>query len=130
MPHNADTLEMIIHFSEVLVAKIDDNVKISLETLNLIPIISLVKGDECEKNAEKFMSSKEQKTPEGRSRKKLSRISARRVLRQLNQTILVEQVIRAMANCESGSSACRSPDSRTRHRVAYQSGNGKPAPSY
>ncbi len=26
--HNADTLEMIIHFSEVLVAKIDDNVKV------------------------------------------------------------------------------------------------------
>ncbi|AHV23319.1 Heat shock protein GrpE [Salmonella enterica subsp. enterica serovar Enteritidis str. EC20110353] len=33
---------MIIHFSEVLVAKIDDNVSTSLETLNLIPIISEV----------------------------------------------------------------------------------------
>ncbi|EAB2798407.1 molecular chaperone GrpE [Salmonella enterica] len=49
MPHNADTLEMIIHFSEVLVAKIDDNVSASLETLNLIPIISEV----SEMNAKK-----------------------------------------------------------------------------
>ncbi|AZU08864.1 hypothetical protein SENBN9181_31940 [Salmonella enterica subsp. enterica serovar Typhimurium] len=49
MPHNADTLEMIIHFSEVLVAKIDDNVSTSLETLNLIPIISEV----SEMNAKK-----------------------------------------------------------------------------
>ena len=40
--HNANTLEMIIHFSEVLVAKIDDNVSASLETLKLIPIISEV----------------------------------------------------------------------------------------
>ncbi|EAA3932741.1 molecular chaperone GrpE [Salmonella enterica subsp. enterica] len=49
MPRNADTLEMIIHFSEVLVAKIDDNVSTSLETLNLIPIISEV----SEMNAKK-----------------------------------------------------------------------------
>ncbi|EAA7163789.1 molecular chaperone GrpE [Salmonella enterica subsp. enterica] len=49
MPHNADALEMIIHFSEVLVAKIDDNVSTSLETLNLIPIISEV----SEMNAKK-----------------------------------------------------------------------------
>ncbi|EFO2105632.1 molecular chaperone GrpE [Escherichia coli O100] len=40
--YNANTLEMIIHFSEVLVAKIDDNVSASLETLKLIPIISEV----------------------------------------------------------------------------------------
>lgn len=66
MPHNADTLEMIIHFSEVLVAKIDDNVSTSLETLNLIPIISEV-SEMNAKNAEKFMSSKEQKTPEGQA---------------------------------------------------------------
>lgn len=64
--HNADTLEMIIHFSEVLVAKIDDNVSTSLETLNLIPIISEV-SEMNAKNAEKFMSSKEQKTPEGQA---------------------------------------------------------------
>ncbi|EAA6275778.1 molecular chaperone GrpE [Salmonella enterica subsp. enterica serovar Telhashomer] len=49
MPHNADTLEMIIHFSEALVAKIDDNVSTSLETLNPIPIISEV----SEMNAKK-----------------------------------------------------------------------------
>lgn len=67
MPHNADTLEMIIHFSEVLVAKIDDNVSTSLETLNLIPIISEVSEMNAKKNAEKFMSSKEQKTPEGQA---------------------------------------------------------------
>ncbi|EEV6362600.1 molecular chaperone GrpE [Escherichia coli] len=47
--HNANTLEMIIHFSEVLVAKIDDNVSASLETLKLIPIISEV----SEMNAKK-----------------------------------------------------------------------------
>ncbi|EGT4257071.1 molecular chaperone GrpE [Citrobacter amalonaticus] len=47
--HNADTLEMIIHFFEVLVTKIDDNVSTSLETLNLIPIISEV----SEMNAKK-----------------------------------------------------------------------------
>ncbi len=35
--HNVNTLEMIIHFSEVLVAKIDDNVSASLETLKLDP---------------------------------------------------------------------------------------------
>ena len=52
--HNANTLEMIIHFSEVLVAKIDDNVSASLETLKLIPIISEV----SEMNA---------KTPEGQA---------------------------------------------------------------
>lgn len=67
MPHNADALEMIIHFSEVLVAKIDDNVSTSLETLNLIPIISEVSEMNAKKNAEKFMSSKEQKTPEGQA---------------------------------------------------------------
>lgn len=67
MPHNADTLEMIIHFSEVLVAKIDDNVSTSLETLNLIPIISEVSEMNAKKNAEKFMSSKKQKTPEGQA---------------------------------------------------------------
>lgn len=67
MPHNADTLEMIIHFSEVLVAKIDDNVSTSLETLNLIPIISEVSEMNAKKNAEKFMSNKEQKTPEGQA---------------------------------------------------------------
>ncbi|RIH34194.1 molecular chaperone GrpE [Shigella dysenteriae] len=49
MSHNANTLEMIIHFSEVLVAKIDDNVSASLETLKLIPIISEV----SEMNAKK-----------------------------------------------------------------------------
>ncbi|POT56291.1 molecular chaperone GrpE [Citrobacter amalonaticus] len=49
MSHNADTLEMIIHFIEVLVAKIDDNVSASLESLNLIPIISEV----SEMNAKK-----------------------------------------------------------------------------
>ena len=53
--HNANTLEMIIHFSEVLVAKIDDNVSASLETLKLIPIISEV----SEMNAKK--------TPEGQA---------------------------------------------------------------
>lgn len=67
MPHNADTLEMIIHFSDALVAKIDDNVSTSLETLNLIPIISEVSEMNAKKNAEKFMSSKEQKTPEGQA---------------------------------------------------------------
>jgi len=40
---------MIIHFSEVLVVKIDDNVSASLETLKLIPIISQV----SEMNAKK-----------------------------------------------------------------------------
>ncbi len=94
MPHNADTLEMIIHFSEVLVAKIDDNVSTSLETLNLIPIISEV-SEMNAKKTEKFMSSKEQKTPEGQARKKLSWISTKR-LRQLNQTILLSRWIRAM----------------------------------
>lgn len=71
MPHNADTLEMIIHFSEVLVAKIDDNVSTSLETLNLIPIISEVSEMNAKKNAEKFMSSKEQKTPEGQAQEEV-----------------------------------------------------------
>ncbi len=64
MSHNANTLEMIIHFSEVLVAKIDDNVSASLETLKLIPIISEV--SEMNANAVQLMSSKEQKTPEGK----------------------------------------------------------------
>lgn len=41
------------------------------------------------------MSSKEQKTPEGKPRKKLSWISTKR-LRQLNQTILLSRWIRAM----------------------------------
>ena len=67
MSHNANTLEMIVHFLEVLVAKIDDNVSASLETLNLIPIISEVSEMNAKKNAEKFMSSKEQKTPEGQA---------------------------------------------------------------
>ncbi|EAA9691442.1 molecular chaperone GrpE [Salmonella enterica] len=52
MSHNADTLEMIIHFSEVLVAKIDDNVSASLETLNLIPIISEVSEMNAKKRGE------------------------------------------------------------------------------
>ena len=47
--------------------KIDDNVSASLETLNLIPIISEVSEMNAKKNAEKFMSSKEQKTPEGQA---------------------------------------------------------------
>ena len=101
--HNANTLEMIIHFSEVLVAKIDDNVSASLETLKLIPIISEV-SEMNAKNAEKFMSSKEQKTPEGKPRKKLSWISTKR-LRQLSQKLLLSRWIRAMKNCESRSSA-------------------------
>lgn len=101
--HNANTLEMIIHFSEVLVTKIDDNVSASLETLKLIPIISEV-SEMNAKNAEKFMSSKEQKTPEGKPRKKLSWISTKR-LRQLSQKLLLSRWIRAMKNCESRSSA-------------------------
>lgn len=50
--HNANTLEMIIHFSEVLVAKIDDNVSASLETLKLIPIISEVSEMNAKKRGE------------------------------------------------------------------------------
>ncbi|KWZ91124.1 hypothetical protein HMPREF3212_02281 [Citrobacter freundii] len=49
MPHNANTLEMFVHFLEVLVTKISDNVSTSLETLNLIPIIIQV----SEMNAKK-----------------------------------------------------------------------------
>ncbi|ASE42618.1 molecular chaperone GrpE [Citrobacter freundii] len=49
MPHNANTLEMFVHFLEVLVTKISDNVSTSLESLNLIPIISQV----SEMNAKK-----------------------------------------------------------------------------
>ncbi len=67
MPHNANTLEMFVHFLEVLVTKISDNVSTSLESLNLIPIISQVSEMNAKKNAEKFMSSKEQKTPEGQA---------------------------------------------------------------
>ena len=40
--YNTDTLEMIVHFLNVLVPKIGDNVRASLETRNLIPIISQV----------------------------------------------------------------------------------------
>jgi molecular chaperone GrpE len=58
---------MIVHFLKVLVPKIDDNVRASLETRNLIPIISQVSEMIAKKNAEKFMSSKEQKTPEGQA---------------------------------------------------------------
>lgn len=50
--HNANTLEMIIHFSEVLVMKIDDNVSASLETLKLIPIISEVSEMNAKKRGE------------------------------------------------------------------------------
>ena len=39
MSYNTDTLEMIVHFLNVLVPKIGDNVRASLETRNLIPII-------------------------------------------------------------------------------------------
>lgn len=52
MSHNANTLEMIVHFLEVLVAKIDDNVSASLETLNLIPIISEVSEMNAKKRGE------------------------------------------------------------------------------
>ncbi|APR32405.1 nucleotide exchange factor GrpE [Citrobacter freundii] len=58
---------MFVHFLEVLVTKISDNVSTSLESLNLIPIISQVSEMNAKKNAEKFMSSKEQKTPEGQA---------------------------------------------------------------
>jgi Molecular chaperone GrpE (heat shock protein) len=67
VPYDTDTLEMIVHFLKVLVPKIDDNVRASLETRNLIPIISQVSEMIAKKNAEKFMSSKEQKTPEGQA---------------------------------------------------------------
>lgn len=40
--YNTDTLEMIVHFLNVLVPKMGDNVMASLETRNLIPIISEV----------------------------------------------------------------------------------------
>ena len=52
----------------------DDNLPCSLESVKLIPIISEVSEMNAE-NAEKFMSSKEQKTPEGKPLKKLSRNS-------------------------------------------------------
>ncbi|BCA38538.1 hypothetical protein KATP_10600 [Kluyvera ascorbata] len=42
MSYNTDTLEMIVHFLNVLVPKMGDNVTASLETRNLIPIISEV----------------------------------------------------------------------------------------
>jgi len=42
VPYDTDTLEMIVHFLKVLVPKIDDNVRASLETRNQIPIISEV----------------------------------------------------------------------------------------
>ena len=45
----------------------DDNLTASLETRKLIPIISEVSEMNAKKNAEKFMSSKEQKTPEGQA---------------------------------------------------------------
>ena len=44
----------------------DDNLPCSLESVKLIPIISEVSEMNAE-NAEKFMSSKEQKTPEGQA---------------------------------------------------------------
>jgi molecular chaperone GrpE len=52
MPHNANTLEMIVHFLEVLVTKISDNVSTSLETLNLIPIIIQVSEMNAKKRGE------------------------------------------------------------------------------
>ncbi|ATF52017.1 molecular chaperone GrpE [Citrobacter werkmanii] len=52
MPHNANTLEMFIHFLEVLVAKMSDNVSTSLESLNLIPIISQVSEMNAKKRGE------------------------------------------------------------------------------
>lgn len=45
----------------------DDNLPCSLESRKLIPIISEVSEMNAKKNAEKFMSSKEQKTPEGQA---------------------------------------------------------------
>ena len=45
----------------------DDNLSCSLESRKLIPIISEVSEMNAKKNAEKFMSSKEQKTPEGQA---------------------------------------------------------------
>lgn len=45
----------------------DDNLSASLESRKLIPIISEVSEMNAKKNAEKFMSSKEQKTPEGQA---------------------------------------------------------------
>lgn len=58
------------------------------------------------------MSSKEQKTPEGQARKKLSWISTKR-LRQLSQKLLLSRWIRAMKNCESRSSTA---EAQTRER--------------
>ncbi|ROS11167.1 molecular chaperone GrpE [Raoultella sp. BIGb0399] len=45
----------------------DDNLTASLETRKRIPIISEVSEMNAKKNAEKFMSSKEQKTPDGQA---------------------------------------------------------------
>lgn len=65
MFYNVDIFEMIIYFFEVFVVKIDDNVSIFFEILNLIFIISEVSEMNVKKNVEKFMSSKEQKMFEG-----------------------------------------------------------------
>ncbi|VTN11007.1 Uncharacterised protein [Raoultella terrigena] len=73
----------------------DDNLTASLETRKLIPIISEVSEMNAKKNAEKFMSSKEQKTPDGKPRKKLSRNSTT-TLRRLSLRFLLTRWIRAM----------------------------------
>jgi molecular chaperone GrpE len=52
MTDNPNTLEMIIHFLEVLVRMNDDNVACSLESRKLIPIISEVSDMNAEKRGE------------------------------------------------------------------------------
>ncbi len=76
------------------------------------------------------MSSKEQKTPEGKPRKKLSWISTKR-LRQLSQTLLLSRWIRAMkkiANLEA-----QLAEAQTRERdgiLRVKAEMEKPASSY
>jgi molecular chaperone GrpE len=52
MTDNTDTLEMVVHFLEVLVQMNDDNVPASLETRSMIPIISEVSEMNTKKRGE------------------------------------------------------------------------------
>lgn len=75
------------------------------------------------------MSSKEQKTPEGQAPEEII-MDQHEEVEAVEPNDSAEQVDPRDEKLRIWKFSLQSPDSRTRHRVAYQSGNGKPAPSY
>lgn len=76
------------------------------------------------------MSSKEQKTPEGQAPEEII-MDQHEEIEAVEPDASAEQVDprdEKIANLEVQLAEAQTRE--TRHRVAYQSGNGKPAPSY